>query len=947
MVMRMDHAQGVVLEFGPFRLYPAQRLLVEGNTACALGSRAIEILIYLVERAGEIVTKQELLSRAWPKIFVHEANLRVTVSGLRKALGDGQSGRRFIVNLAGQGYSFVAPVTRGDAESAPARPPQEAGRADNLPAVTAHVLGRAADIENVALQVPMRRCVTVLGPGGIGKTTMAIMAAKRLVPVYDDGVFFVDLSAVDEPSLIALAIASALGISLQTRGPEASLTFFLKDRRLLLVLDNCEHVIDAAAALVEKILASSSHVGILATSRETLRLPGEWVYRVPPLGVPQRAEGLTAAQALAFPAIELFVERASASLDDFVLLDADVPVVAEICRGLDGLPLAIELAAARIDIFGLRGLASVLGDPFLLMSKGPRGALPRQQSLLRTLEWSYKLLSAMEQSVLRRLSVFRGDFSIDAALAIAGQDDIPQEEVYSAILTLSAKSLLTSDISGSSPAHRLLHVTRSLVSHKLAETAEAAAIQRSHATYLGRFLAQAESDWDGMERAAWLAKYAGSIEDVRAAIDWCFSPEGDPALGIVLTVTALPLGFQLSLVNEFRVRVERALLHSRRIQPPQILAEMRLNLALGTITINTSGPAAGRTAAFDRGVQLSRQLDRLAYQAEPLIGLAMAHLNTGAYAAAAAAAAEASAIGERAGETMAVLAAERIAAQAEHFNGRHTLAATFAHRVIEKPAARLPLAYNLTPVDRRISMNIVLARIAWIQGDISQADTLIGQTIAAARDDGAFSLCPVLAHGAIPIAIWNGDDTRAADLTALLAEQANTYTLGFWANWAACFTTLLRDRDCAADAIPGLTDTLQLETFATLGQHLLTPEVVTRADGGLCGWCLPEIRRVQGEWLLREGSEAAAESLFLEAAELARAQGALAWELRAAISLGRLRKSQKRADEIRDPLERLLARFAPGTAPSDLDEAHVLLKKREIAVPVRRGRGQRQVRRKA
>jgi predicted ATPase/DNA-binding winged helix-turn-helix (wHTH) protein len=885
-----------VFEFEQFRLLPSRQLLMQGSNVCPLGSRAIDILVCLLEQAGQMVTKQELLKRAWPNTFVDEANLRVNVSALRKALGDGQAGRRFIVNLTGQGYSFVAPVRRLEAPAAPLSPDPVSEVKHNLPAQPVRPLGRESDIESISLQLPMRRCVTIAGPGGIGKTTLAVAVAQRLLPMYDEGVWFVDLSSLTDGQLILPSIAQVLGLSLRSGNALQSLVTFLRDKRLLLVLDNCEHVIEEAATLVENVLLETGQVRILATSRETLRVNHEWVHWIAPLALPPVGAALTAAEALTFAAVRFFTECAAVTVEGFTLQDADVATAVEVCRGLDGLPLAIELAAARIDILGLKGLAKVLHEPFLLLSEGRRSAFPRQQNLTRMLEWSYKLLTATERSILRRLSVFRGEFSLDGALQIAGGDGIESEHVYSAVLTLSAKSLITSDIHAGTPnpQYRMLHVTRTLLSHKLRETAENTAVLRRHADYIQVMLAKAEIDWEEMARPAWLEIYARRIVDARAAIDWAFSPTGDASLGVVLTAMAVPLGFQLSQIDEFRGRVERALMHSQRIRPTQPLSEMRLNMALGMFTHNTKGPSGGRTAAMDRAIEVGRRLDDPAHQAEPLISLGQAHMGAGEHLLSIEVCNEAIALGREADRPMTVLAAQRVLAQAHHFNGDHEVSAQIARRVIDHPAVKLPLTYNLTPVDRHVSMQIVLARIFWIQGRFDQADQLLEDTIVIARNDGAFSFCPTLAFCAIPIAMWNGEDAEARNLTTLLAEQAKRYTLGYWQRWADAYDVALRLRAGEQASAPSFSDSLQFETFATLSLQLLTPEAVSRAAAGASGWCSPEILRAQGEWLLEQQSAGAAveaESLFREALETAQRQGAVAWELRAALSLARLTKS--------------------------------------------------------
>ena len=889
------------------------------------------ILIALVERAGEVVTKRELLARVWPETLVHEANLRMHIAALRKVLGDGEGGMRAISNVTGRGYCFIAPVRRVEL-NAPEPAASSAESRHSSPAILTRIVGRARAIETIVLQVPLRRCVTVVGPGGMGKTTVAVAVAERLRPVYDDGAWFVDFATLTDPQLVPVTLAAELGLSLDTGDPLPGLLAFLRDRRLLLVLDNCEHVVEAVAILAERLLRDARNVNILATSRETLRIEGEWVHRLAPLGLPPEDSSLTAAQALAFPAVQLFVECASASLDGFEMDDADTAIVSAICRRLDGLPLAIELAAMRIDLFGLHGLASALNEQFLLASTGLRTAQPRQQSLLRTLQWSYELLSPVEQRVLRRLSIFQRDFTLDAAVEVANGDGIEPEEVYASVLTLFAKSLITTDVSDEAPQHHyhLLHVTRAFARQILQNSGEAKGMAARLPDYLCRLLTKAESHWDGLSRPAWLTAYGRAIDDVRAGLDWAFSPDGDAAVGVALTALALPLGFQLSLIDEFRGRVERALLHCGRVTPPQTLAEMRLNIALANLLHNTSGPVPGRTGAIGRAIELSRQLERPTFKIEPLIGLAAIHLGTGEYAAALEVATEAGELAELSRDHMAHLATDRLLAQVSHFVGDHARAARLAQSLLADSVPRLPLAYNAMPVDRHVAMRIVLARVAWIQGQPERAGELVEEALERAKADNAFSLCPTLAFAAIPIALWTGDDEAAGTLTRTLGDQAARFTLAYWQSWAVNYRRLLDQRASGRGEPVPLVGTLQVDTFPTFSIHLLTPASAMRAERGAAGWCQPEIRRVQGEWLLAEGtpgSAETAESMFRQAIEIARKQGALSWELRAVASLARLWERNGRQKVGVDALAEVLSRFREGHATADLREAASFLKR--------------------
>jgi predicted ATPase/DNA-binding winged helix-turn-helix (wHTH) protein len=921
-------------EFGPFRLIPAKGLLLDGDVACPLGSRALDILIALVEHAGQAVTKQALLSRAWPDTFVHEANLRVHVAALRKVLGDGQGDARYIVNVMGRGYCFVASVRRLDllpeqpAVPAEARQPQH-----NLPAALTRPIGRGKAIENLALEVPARRCVTIAGPGGIGKTTVAVAVADRLRPAFDDGVWFIDLAAIMDSELIPAAIAAVLGRTVPA-DPLTELLVFLSDKRLLLLIDNCEHLIEAVAALAERILAVALHAAILATSREPLRVAGEWVHRLGPLGVPPEGQPMTAAEALEYPAMQLFVECASANLEGFTLRDADVAIVANICRRLDGLPLAIELAAARIDLFGLRGLEKAVGEQFLLLTEGKRAALPHQQNLLRTLEWSYRLLSSSEQTILRRLTVFAGDFTLEGAIAVGAGDGIEAEQVYSGILTLSAKSLITTDVSRDTPHyyHRLLLLTRAFVAPKLEQAGESNRIRHRHAEYLLGLFADAEADWATLERVDWIRIYGRFIDDVRAAIDWAFSADGDAGIGVALTAASVPLGVQLALIDEFRSRIERALLHAGHPSPQLTLAEMRLNLAHLSLIENTRGPLHGPLVGFERALELAGRFDNPVYLAEPLLCHAIKRVNAGDYAAAVELSAKALDRLEGSDDQKAILNAKRVSAQARHFNGDRAAAQRFARELLDHGNKRMGLAYHLLTVDWRVSMRIILARIAWIEGRQEDASRLVAESIGFAQLGGVYELCHALALAAIPIALWRGDDPAAGELIATLLSEAKRYSLGHWLSWGSGFRALLQMRAGERVPPPELVGPLQLDTFATFSIDLLTPSTSHRADSGACGWCQPEILRAQGEWLLAErvvDAKPAAEARFQKALETARAQGSLAWELRAAMSLARLWRTRERVNAARALLAEVLGGFRQGQDGADVREAAKLL--RELA----------------
>ncbi|HEY2402897.1 MAG TPA: winged helix-turn-helix domain-containing protein [Steroidobacteraceae bacterium] len=461
------------LEFGAFRLDAYNRVIGRGGSLLRLGSRARDILITLLERAGETVAKRELMARVWPHAVVDEGTLRVHISALRRALENGGSGGCYIENVTGYGYRFVAPISR-------VRAPEQV---PGIPFPLQRLIGRAGAISTVTACLPKRRLVTVVGPGGAGKTALILTVADRLRECYPDGVCRIDVgSGIKDMVSIGRDVAAALGVPMGSDDVLSAIIEYLKPRRILLLLDGCERVAAAAAVLAEELLGGAPNLNVIATSREPLRAKGEWVLRLGPLELPSAWDGLNAEQALQSPAIQLFVERATASSHKFALRDADVARVVEICRRLDGLPLAIELAAARIDLFGLRGLANHLFDGPGHLTRGYRTASSRQQSLRATLDWSYEILAPAEQIALRRLAVFAAPFDSASAIAVVVDDIIDTADVLDILASLSDKSLLMTQVSGERLLYRLLETSRTFVLERLQCSNESAEISRRHDT---------------------------------------------------------------------------------------------------------------------------------------------------------------------------------------------------------------------------------------------------------------------------------------------------------------------------------------------------------------------------------------------------------------------------------------------------------------------------------
>lgn len=527
------------IAFGPFLLLPRQRELRRAGAPVPIGSRALDILILLAERAGEVVGNEEILARVWSGMRVEEGNLRVHIAGLRKALGDTGRKAKLIANVPNRGYALVSPVQTAAAPRAHIR----------LPRRLTTVLGRAACIATLAGEIGPHRFVTLVGPGGIGKSTVAIAVAERLAARFADGVAFVDFSGIGSPAVVAATVAGALGVPAASGDPRADLLAFLARRSVLVVFDCCEVAVEALALLAEAILKAAPDVCILATSREPLCGEGERLFRLPPLALPAPGSAPRLEAALSHAAIRLFAERAHAADDGFAATDANIAEIIEICRRLDGIPLAIEIVAARVAQMSLRELGDRLDGRFSLLIRGRRTAVARHQTLRATLDWSFDLLGADEQRLAMRLAIFRGAFSTDAAAAVAicdGSGDAVA--VAEGVARLVDKSLVSVERGASAAHYRLLDVTRAYLIEKLEASGDFDAICGVHARY---FLALLTDGPDPAEPRA-RRRLARSLDNIRAAIAWAFGPGGDADTGIALTLAARPLWTALGLTGEMR-----------------------------------------------------------------------------------------------------------------------------------------------------------------------------------------------------------------------------------------------------------------------------------------------------------------------------------------------------------------------------------------------------------
>jgi predicted ATPase/DNA-binding winged helix-turn-helix (wHTH) protein len=937
-----------VISFGPFTLVASERLLMKDGAPVELGSRTLEILIALVSRPNEVVGKRELLAQVWPDVTVEEGSLRFHIAGLRKALSDGKDGARYITTHAGRGYCFVAPILPSAGKASKDKTDAASIIPDaSLPARSTRMVGRADSTLTLSVQLAASRFVTIVGSGGVGKTTVAVAVAYDLLEAFAGSVLFVDLAALLDADLAAISLASMLGLSVQSDDPIPGLIAYLRDKKILLILDNCEHIIEAAASLAERVFLAAPQVHILATSREALRVQGERVHRLTPLSFPPEDPGLSAEIALTFPAVQLFLERAEASGIRLDLNDADAAIVANICRKLDGVPLAIELAAGRVEAYGLQETAALLEQRLTLPWLGQRTAPPRQRTLQATLDWSYGLLSPVERLVLRRLAVFVGHFTLEAARAVVTSATIDQVLILGAIGSLVAKSMVATNRVGTTMRYRLLDTTRAYALEINVNDAEPTDFAARHATYYRGWLEQNRTEWSILSTGTERAPHLDGVNNVRAALEWCFSVNGDLEIGVGLAAAAVPAFLAMSLMAECQRWSERALLALDEASRGGH-EEMQLQAALGLSLIFTRGMGEAARVALKRGLAIAEERDDALSQMQLLCPLHMFHFRIGDFKSALYYGKRTLSVAAAVGDPAAVALSHTFMGIPLHVTGE-----------LESARVEFEAAVQHGPSSQRTSLTYLgfdkvaggaLARTLWWLGYPTQAEDRARQSVEDAAGTGHPVSLSVSLLWAVSVFLWTGNLESAEEHLGRFVSHAESHSLGpYLALGRGYRGELAIRRGDAKSGVESLQRCLEelhaaryevlamacniplVQGLAALGQWAegitLVNEAIRQveANGGLS--YLPELLRVKGSVLLSmpQPMREDAERCFLQSLDCSRRTGARAWELRTAIDLAELRAAQGRPETARAVLQPVFEQFVEGLDTADLKVAERLL----------------------
>jgi predicted ATPase/DNA-binding winged helix-turn-helix (wHTH) protein len=955
------------ITFGAYRLHANIRRLDRDGVAVQLGDRAFDILCVLTEHAGEIVTNRELMVRVWGKVVVGAGSLRFHINALRNVLAQGGTRAQYIKNVTRRGYTFIAPLREAtpDSPGGTSTPRSGLGRTPKRPT---DIIGRAAEIKAIAGLLSQSRFVTLVGSGGVGKTTVALELAHTLHEQFDR-VCVVDLDTIKEPAWVAKAVAAAAGLVVSSASPVSSLIAYFRDKRALLILDSCERVLEASAMLSEQILDGCATVAILATSQEALRAVGERTYLLGPLRTPADGPQLSTEAALSYPAIELFIARARATVPQFQLTAENGTDVAAICRSVDGIPLGIELAAGRVGTLALPTIAKLLNTQFALSWPGRRTAAARHRTLGGAIAWAIDLLNDGERVVLRRLAVFSAPFTLEAAQCVASGGDIPSASVATALWNLVARSLVSSSCVDGSTHCWLLGVTRSFASTMLEESGESTSAARRHATFFCEYLESAYGDSTEVIRGAVWHSHAACLGNVRAALAWALKQDSGTRLIPRLAAAAAPFFLDLSLLSDC---VHWAQIGLDALDESQRGSsyELELQASLGLSLFYGRGGLVQTHSCLNRAMQLAEE-QRDPYNQMRLLGaLHILHDRSGDLEEALRLAESAQRVATSLGDPACLAMASWLLGTSAHLAGDHGTARRVCERAWSRPPrSSLEKRVRFEFDDHRVRSLCALARSLWLLGKADAARSAASRVVLDAEKCGHPIPLAIALAGAAPVWVWMGEWEVAQAYVSRLTEHAAQYSMSIHAALGRGFQGQLAvergDPTAGLEALLEVCYVLQASRFEIFRAYFAEPlaralaalgrqdEAIAAIDlalklneGGRSSFMLPELLRTKGDLLAAHfpNHSVDAEALLRLSFGQARLQGALAWQLRAAMSLApphsaQEHSSREHAHEAHLVLRDTYAQFAEGFGTRDLILARRALEAATAREPSSESRG--------
>jgi predicted ATPase len=740
---------------------------------------------------------------------------------------------------------------------------------------------------------------------------------------------FIDFTTLTDPEYLLSALARPFGFPLPKEDRIGAIANFLSEKQLLLILDNCEHLVAEAALLAEALHTKAPNVHLLCTSREPLRVCGEWIYRLNGLTFPPN-DKLTPDEALQFSAVELFVERAVSSQEAFELNEDNVSAVCRICRRLDGIPLALELAAAGLDSFSLGEFADRVEDRFALLNNGRRTAAPRQQTLRATLDWSHGLLSDDEKVLFRRLAVFRSPFDLSSIVSVCAGPGLSTAQAEAGVGSLTAKSLLQADTSGEITYFRLLESTRAYAREQLVAADESILLNRRHADRILAILNEGADNWRDMDLDVWRAHYGRLIDDIRAAIDWALGPGNLPEIAVAITNLAGPLAFQLSLLQEFHNRYEAAyaLLPALGYDP---LRELHLSIGLSRFIFHCGGSHERAAALIDRALEIAKELGD-AREIEATAGLFVLGLSTADYQAMQRAVVDVDRLAAKIGDQWARYFSMRMAAQEAMFAGDIQRSDDLVRTVMSEPYGQVGVSYfGQLWHDREMWLHVIRARALFLRGEFQAGLSMARDAIDySSKLEHQQPLMITMGLCACPLANWSGDWALAKEFVALFGRHIDRYSATYYRRWSMGYETAIKLSENGADGFEPAPSyhTLLHDHLCSVHDAFVTPAAVVRAQNGRAGWATAEILRGYARKLVATGQLEEAGSVLQTAQDVARDQGNLFWQIRIGIDAATLLTSPSRVESGLRLLESICTKLDTASSVRDVRRAIQVLSER-------------------
>jgi predicted ATPase len=893
----------------------------------------MDVLLALARERGELVPKERLFEAAWPDVSVHESNLKVTVAYLRRALRECAPSHEYITTVVGRGYCLRTDLKPQDSPGDADRPVVAAPRLPEL----GTVIGRDVVITELRETLAHDRLTTIVGAGGIGKTTVAVAVAHLFEDEGGGSVTFVDLARVASQEFVASSLAAALGISSTTKDILQAVVSILARRRAVLFLDTCEHVLNEVSRVCDVVLANTTDVRILATSRQVLSARHEKVVWLAPLEVPPPGHADTAHDVLRYSAPQLLAARAFEK-GGYRVEDRDALAIGEICRRLDGAPLAIELVSSRLPGRSAEIVLKELDDRFRTLRRDSPGGPLRHQTLLVTLEWSYALLTKHEAAVLRAISIFAGSFDVDSVIRIAAHLDLALSETLDAIAGLRAKSMLTVDQTYGEPRHHMLDSTRAFAGDLLKSHGELEAVSASHARLQLETLTRAGVDHATMPARKWHATYSGQADDLRKALDWALYGCGDLMLGIQLAAAGLPLWRELSLAEESRRNCARALAEFTRIGCAD--ASLKLKLLVGLATNNTylSAEPEETIALLEEAILLARETSDAGAECGALGALAMYRLLPGHQSTVPGILRAMRDAAIRTNDRSALWEQEQLCAILEvhlcDFQGSLARLEKLQAEMRDHSESAVPRFQ----IHQKTDVAVQLGARYWLMGQPGRSARAIEEAAQEAIEIGhGLTLIHCLSRGIIFVMIECHYYSAAKSYAETLKSAIYRHGMAAWIPLADCYSRVIGALSGDSPSAEGLRvacDNLQKAPvqlrnaiyFATLANAMIaigqaddaarTIDHVLKVDPQR--WVLPELLRLRAATERAFRQDHQAETTLLESLRMANEVGLLAWKLRTAHDLAVLLKDHGAPLEAREILVPVYEQFTDGFDSGDL-----------------------------